>query len=239
MSRLNSHKTQDYGFLSALDQETLQNYCTTLLQCKSSDSPCLDELSLALIMNATITLFNNAFTIVPAAQVEPIRVVNDGSFITSTLDSSSPFPNVSKPILLSNVRNEAGFITYTEFPDPVSLGKYQNFVNASVGEARYNALANAEFYAIKGSLPGFRDYRPKMDLLGTDAIWRCPTWTFARNWVAHGGTAYVGLYTVGASYPGNSEAPFCAQPGVVCHQDDIEIVVSSPSLRRSISRQFL
>jgi len=50
--------------------------------------------------------------------------------------------------------------------------------------------------------------------------------------VQNGGTAYVGKYLVGATYPGNEGVPYCTQPGIVCHQDDIEIVfgtVSNPT----------
>jgi len=157
-----------------------------------------------------------------------MRVVNDGTFITSTLDSTSPFPDVSKHILLSNVADEAGYTIYGSFPDPVPEAEYVAVVNASLGEARYDTLMSFQAYA-----PGpnaTSDQRPQLQVLGTDWIWRCATWTFARNWVSNGGTAYVGLYTVGASYPGNAAVSFCTESGVVCHQDDIEIVVGQFSL---------
>jgi hypothetical protein len=78
------------------------------------------------------------------------------------------------------------------------------------------------------------DARVQLQELGTDYLWRCSAWTFARNWVQNGGTAYVGKYLVGATYPGNGEVPYCIQPGIVCHQDDIEIVVSHLALRSSL-----
>jgi carboxylesterase type B len=74
------------------------------------------------------------------------------------------------------------------------------------------------------------DIRPNLEVLGTDGIWRCPAYTFAREWAAAGAKVYVGEYVVGSSYPGNEEVPACTIPGVVCHQDDIMIVVrASPS----------
>lgn len=203
------------------------------LGCSATDSACLNALTADTIVNgAGLWQFNSSAYIVPAAtQSEPMRVVNDGTFITSTLDSTSPFPEVSKPILLSNVADEAGYVIYGEFPDPLPEAEYIAVVNGSFGETRYETLMGWESYAL---VPTEDDYRTQLQVLGTDSIWRCATWTFARNWVSNGGTAYVGLYTVGASYPGNSAVPFCTDAGVVCHQDDIEIVVS----RRSLCSHF-
>ncbi|KAH9928112.1 uncharacterized protein B0H18DRAFT_952512 [Fomitopsis serialis] len=50
--------------------------------------------------------------------------------------------------------------------------------------------------------------------------------TFAL-WASSGGTAYVGMYTVGASYPSNSDVSKCTDSGSICHQDDIEIIFLS------------
>jgi hypothetical protein len=179
----------------------------------------LDEIVTTVGLNQ----FDNASLVVPAAtQAEPMRVVNDGTFITSTLDSTTPFPEVTKPIILSNVADEAGLTIYGNFPDPVPEAEYEAIVNGSFGESRYQNLIGSQFYSVDASTT---DYRPQLEVLATDSVWRCATWTFARNWVSGGGRAYVGLYTLGASYPGNSAVPYCTQPGVVCHQDDIEIVV--------------
>ncbi|KAI6036430.1 alpha beta-hydrolase [Pisolithus microcarpus] len=226
----------DYGFLSVSDQQQLQDYFASLLPCQVSDAACLDALSVdEIVNNIGLNQFFNASRIVPAAtQMEPMRVVNDGSFITSTLDSSSPFPTVSKSILLSNVKDEAGYTIYGEFPNPVSQSEYQAIVNLSFGETRSQSLLSTQSYAVQ--TPTASDYRPQLEVLGTDSVFRCATWTFARNWVSHGGTAYVGMYTVGASYPGNSQVPYCTQPGVVCHQDDIEVVfgtVQNPTAAQS------
>ncbi|KAG2362482.1 alpha beta-hydrolase [Suillus spraguei] len=196
----------DYGFLSSSDQVQLQQYFVSNLGCTATDLACLNALTADNIVNgAGLWQFNSSFYVVPAAtQSEPMRVVNDGSFITSTLDSTSPFPRVSKPILLSNVLDEGGYTIYGLYPSPMP------------------ELSTLLFYAVGTTQND--DYRPQLQVLATDSIWRCATWTFARNWVSNGGTAYVGLYSVGASYPGNSAVSFCTEPGVVCHQDDIEIV---------------
>ena len=143
--------------------------------------------------------------------------------ITTTLDSTTPFPSVSKPILLSNVKNEAGLSIYGNVP-AIQADSYEAAVDQTFGDASTEIIITNSNYA---PIPGSDDQRPVLEKLGTDQIWRCPGWTFARNWVGNGGNAYVGLYVVGASYPGNSDVTsFCTEDGVVCHQDDIEIVVS-------------
>ncbi|KIJ16980.1 hypothetical protein PAXINDRAFT_74662 [Paxillus involutus ATCC 200175] len=213
----------DYGFLSVSDQQQLQDYFVSILPCKPNDTSCLNAMSLdEIVTTVGLNQFDNASLVVPAAtQAEPMRVVNDGTFITSTLDSTTPFPEVTKPIILSNVADEAGLTIYGNFPDPVPEAEYEAIVNGSFGESRYQNLIGSQFYSVDASTT---DYRPQLEVLATDSVWRCATWTFARNWVSGGGRAYVGLYTLGASYPGNSAVPYCTQPGVVCHQDDIEIV---------------
>ncbi|KAG1756333.1 Carboxylesterase [Suillus paluster] len=214
----------DYGFLSSSDQAQLEEYFVSNLGCAATDSACLNALTADTIVNgAGLWQFNSSVYVVPAAtQSEPMRVVNDGTFITSTLDSTSPFPRVSKPILLSNVVDEGGYTIYGSFPDPMPEAEYVAIINGSFGEIRYETLVSSQSYAVGTAQDD--DYRPQLQVLATDSVWRCATWTFARNWVSNGGTAYVGVYTVGASYPGNAAVSFCTEPGVVCHQDDIEIV---------------
>ncbi|OAX40276.1 alpha/beta-hydrolase [Rhizopogon vinicolor AM-OR11-026] len=226
----------DYGFLSSSDQVQLQEYFVRNLGCAATDSACLSTLTADTIVNgAGLWQWNSSVYIVPAAtQSEPMRVVNDGTFINSTLDSTSTFPAVSKPILLSNVADEGGYAVYGAFPDPMPEAEYVTVVNGSLGDTRYETLMGWQSYAVESTADD--DYRPQFQDLVTDWVWRCAVWTFARNWVSKGGTAYVGMYTVGASYPGNSAVSFCTESGVVCHQDDIEIVfgtVSNPSSAQS------
>ncbi len=165
----------------------------------------------------------------PAAGAsEPIRPVRDGELITNPLDLTADFPQQSKPIILSNVRNEAGPTIYGGFPTPVDKSLYEGLVQFTFGNPRTTRILQTALYAVSPPVNGVEsDQRPQLEELGTDQIWRCATWTFARNWVGSGGKAYVGEYQVGATYPGNDEVPFCTQSGSVCHQDDIEIIVST------------
>lgn len=222
----------DYGFLSTNTQQLLQNFFVGQLSCSASDSACLSNLPIDDILVAQNTLLDNALQLDPSTgQGEPIRLVRDGSLITSPLDSTAPFPSVSKPILLTNVRNEAGLSIFGFVP-PIDVSAYEGAISQTFSSSATQAILQNVNYAVSTltatngtDVASTQDERPTLEKLGTDQIWRCPTWTFARNWVAHGGKAYVGLYVVGASYPGNTDVTsFCGEHGVVCHQDDIEIV---------------
>ncbi|KAF8965211.1 Alpha/Beta hydrolase protein [Flammula alnicola] len=214
----------NFGFLSTTTQNTLQTNFTGSLAC-GTDSNCLNSLSLDTILNAQMNLFNIAADLDPAAGLsEPIRPVLDHSFITAPLDSTGPFPSVSKPVLVTSVLQEAGFAIYGGFADPLPEPAFPMACNATFGPNRTAVVVSSPNYAPVTSLGGSVDARVQLQTVGTDYLWRCSGWTFARNWVHNGGTAYVGQFIVGATYPGNDAVPFCTQPGVVCHQDDIEIV---------------
>lgn len=201
-------------------QQSMQNMFNGLIGCGASDTTCHKSLSLDTILNNEITLFGTAFMTIPVVgQFEPMRPVLDGSFITTTLDSTTPYPSVSKPLLVTTVAQEAGFAIYSANP-VLTQSDLSAAVNATFGPDRTKTILSSSFY------PSNPDARVQLQAMGTDYLWKCSSWTFARNWVGHGGTVFVGEYVVGATYPGNEAAPFCTQPGNVCHEDDIEIVVS-------------
>jgi carboxylesterase type B len=216
--------------LSPGAHQTLQNYFNKVIGCDSSNSACLSALPVDTIVNAAYNLTQVAVTLDASAGLgQPIRPVHDGVLLTHTMDSTAPFPKVSKPLLLSTVKNEAGLTIYGSFDTPVATAEYRQVVAASLGKPRSDTVMNAPYYKVHVLADGTTDARSQLETMGTDQIWKCSTWTFAKTWVANGGSAYVGLYTTGASYPGNSDVPFCTQNGVVCHQDDIEIVVRCSS----------
>ncbi|KAF9454612.1 alpha/beta-hydrolase [Macrolepiota fuliginosa MF-IS2] len=221
----------NYGFLSPSVQQSLQSMFNGIIGCGTTDTACQSSLSLDTILNSEMTLFGTAWETIPVVgQFEPMRPVRDGSFITTSLDSTTPFPSVSKPILVTTVADEAGFAIYTSNQASLTQTNLTDACDTTFGTTRTNNILSSGFY------PAAPDARVQLQLIGTDYMWRCSSWTFARNWVAHGGTAYVAEYVVGATYPGNEAASFCTEAGVVCHQDDIEIVfdtVSSPTPAQS------
>ena len=219
---------QNFGFLKPRTQTTLQNYFTSQIGCTSTDRACLNGLNLTTIINAQMSTFGAAPTLDPAAGSNvPIRPVLDGSLITSPLDLSGAFPAQNKPLLITSVAQEAGFAIYSYFTQPLPQAVLRDISVATFGTNRTDIILANPLYAPTVAPDGTSDIRPLLQKIGTDSLWRCSSWSFARSWVQSGGTAYVGEYIVGASYPGNEVAPYCTQPGIVCHQDDIEIVVSS------------
>ena len=155
-----------------------------------------------------------------------MRPVHDGVLITTPLDPTSPFPPVSKPVILSTVVNEAGPTIYSFLPDPIDTLTYEEIVHQAFEEPRATNLLESPYYQVPVSSGGqSADARVELEKLGTDQVWRCPVSTFARSWTGHGGKAFVAEFTVGATYPDNDNITFCTGAGVVCHEDDIEIVV--------------
>jgi carboxylesterase type B len=210
------------------------------IPCSASNSTCLDALSVDDIITAGSALYGNAYTVLAdATQAEPIRPVRDGSLITSPMDLTQSFGTQSKPLLITNVLDEAGPSIYGNFPDQVPEPEFQPIVNATFGTPRTSVIVSSPHYAAPYTTAAnisLLDARSQLNTLGTDYIWRCAAWSFAREWVAAGADAYVGLYVVGATYPGNNEVPFCTEAGSVCHQDDIEMVfgtVPSPTLAQA------
>ncbi|KAJ7578446.1 alpha/beta-hydrolase [Mycena floridula] len=215
----------DYGFYSLASHTTLQDYFTGLTNCAATDKACLAALSLDSILDAQSDLTTNALSLdASATQNESIRPVRDGTLITSPMDSTAQFPSVNKPILLSTVQNEAGPTIYSWFDTPQPEAAFPVISAGTLGQDRTTVITQSTFYPGIILLDGSIDARQQVEKLGTDYLWKCSGWTFARNWVSNGGTAYVGLYTVGATYVSNADIDFCSQPGSVCHQDDIEIV---------------
>ena len=218
---------QDYGFLSPGAFQSINNFFVSQLPCSASDTSCLNNIDSDTIVDLTMDVFMNAAGVdASAGTFEPMRPVHDGSLINTPLDSTAPFPHVSKPILVSTVRTEAGPAIFQMFGDPVSASDYLPALNSSLGEPRSSVIAQSSFYSLPASLAANAnsDVRPQLVTVGTDQVWRCATWAFARLYQKNGGTVYVGEYVVGSTYPDNEQFSFCTGEGAVCHEDDIFIV---------------
>ena len=217
-----------------------------MLPCSASDTQCLSTITTDNVLNFSLMLFMSAPQIDPAAGAfEPMRPVRDTSLIDTSLTSSTPFPSVSKNVLITTVKDEAGNAIFSINPDFVSQTDFPNVVNGTFGEPRTSQLLASGQYAPPQSATNNgsdADARLQLVDLGTDYMWRCPSWTFARSWSAHGGQTYVGEYTLGSKYPANAGVDFCQEAGSVCHEDDIQIVfgtVSSPSnAQRALTREM-
>jgi hypothetical protein len=212
----------------------MQDYFNSKFTCAAGDTACFNGLDVSSIITAQMDTFSTAATLDPAAgQNEPFRPILDGSFITAPLDLSGAFPSQKKPLLITTVAQEAGAVIYGTFTQPLPQPALQIVCLATFGANRTDVILGNALYAPVFAADGSCDIRVQLQTIGTDYLWRCSSWSFARSWVQHGGTAFVGEYVVGATYPGNEAVPYCTQPGTVCHQDDIEIVVSSLSHHQS------
>ncbi|KAF9488391.1 crystal protein [Pleurotus eryngii] len=226
----------DFGFLSTTAQQNMQSHFNTEINCGATDTACHNALSLSTITDASLELFSSAASFEPSAGMsQPMRPVRDGSLITSSLNSAS-FPSMSKPVLINTVVNDAGPAIYGNFDEPMGEQMFQAVVFGTLGEDRGDTVLSSTHYPLPPSVNGQLDARPTLETMGTDQMWKCPSWTFARNYIQSGGTAYIGVYSVGATYPSNDGVSFCAQNGVVCHEDDIQIVfgtTDSPTAAQS------
>lgn len=148
-----------------------------------------------------------------------MRPVHDGKLITSTLDDQSGFPTVSKPVLITNVKDEAAPTIYGLVTSFMSDEFFQEWVEGSYGDPKATTVLDSSFYSVPVLADGEQeDSRVPLTQMGTDSIWRCPAYTFARSWASNGGKAYVGQFQVGAHYPANSDVDECQDSDVVCHQ---------------------
>jgi hypothetical protein len=177
------------------------------------------------ILNVQWNIFNTAAEIDPSTSGdEPIRVVHDGQFITSTLTGKS-FPRTLKPIVLTNVNMEAGPAIFSSI-GPLPSAAWNQVLSQSFTSDEVHEIDDSGFYHIPTNSD---DIRPELVNLGTDQIWRCPTWTLARAWAELGGQTYVGVFDVGNVYPDIADISFCTSTNV-CHEGDIEVVVSLVAL---------
>jgi hypothetical protein len=192
------------------------------LSCGATDLGCQQSTSLSEVLDAQIQVYFNAPLIdITTAGSQPIRVVHDGQFIQYTLTGSS-FPSTLKPIALTTVNMEAGPAIYNSNITPTPASGWDQSLAPSFSPQEIQEIDGSGFYTFPPNSP---DIRPQLVNLGTDQIWRCPTWTFARAWAQHGGSAYTGVFDVGTVYPDSASLPFCSATNV-CHEGDIEIVVS-------------
>lgn len=163
---------QDYGFLSVETQTLLQNTFNDLVSCAADDTACQTALTLDEILDAQVTLENEANDLDPAAGMgEPLRPVRDGQLITTPLDSTAPFPAVSKPLLLTNVKNEGGPTVYQLLfpgPDPLPASWFEPVCDLSLGPNRTQIVEDSGFYPVDPD----GDTRVPLEILTTDYIWK-------------------------------------------------------------------
>ncbi|KAF9509627.1 hypothetical protein BS47DRAFT_1373463 [Hydnum rufescens UP504] len=151
---------------------------------------------------------------------------SDPIFITMSLTGTS-FPPALKPVIITTVENEAGQTIGSIFPSPLPIANFEPIVEGSFGPNRTQTLLASSYYQPQAihvdQITGNDQTRMALELLGTDATWRCSSWTFARTYAVKGGNVHVGVFQLGATYPSNADVEYCSIAGRVCHEDDIYI----------------
>lgn len=211
--------------------QTLNDFLNSNLPCSPSDAVCLQNIPTDDVLDTSLQIFSSAISLdASAGAFMPMRPVVDGRLITSPLDATASFPSQSKSIIVSTVQNEAGPTIYSSFTTSLSKNDYEGVVEGTLGATRSAVLLTSNNYLVPNATNSSIavDARVQLEALGTDQVWRCPSWTFARLWAAAGGRAYVGKYAVGVTYPDNAGIAFCTD-GAVCHEDDIEVVFGTAS----------
>ncbi|EJD39567.1 alpha/beta-hydrolase [Auricularia subglabra TFB-10046 SS5] len=212
--------TADYAFYKPSTLTTFRNaFFSGSLNCSATDSACLNALPLATILSAQQDFAASCAELDGAAAGPvPFRPVLDNSLITASL--TSVFPSTLKPILVTNVKDEGAPSVYASGGVPQLPGALFPLVLSSIiPDSRADAILASPYY-----VPDADDLRGALKDVITDLGFRCPDWTLARSWAARGGAAYTALFLLGATHPANDGIAFCAQPGNVCHQDEIPIV---------------
>ncbi|KZV92999.1 alpha/beta-hydrolase [Exidia glandulosa HHB12029] len=214
--------TADYAFYKPATLTTFQNsFFPNSLNCSTSNTACLNALSLGTIMSAQQDFTSDAPSLDPAsAGPVPLRPVVDNSLLTTTLTST--FPSSLKPLLVTNVKNEGAPLVFGGIPElPASM--YGAVLSSLVPDDRADAVLNSPFYTLDSSDPD--TLRTTLSEVVTDLGFRCPDWTLARNWASKGGSAFTALFLLGATHPSNDGIDFCTSSSThVCHQDEIGII---------------
>jgi hypothetical protein len=149
---------QDYGFYKPPTQATLNSDFIANLGCSAADEKCLSSLSSSAIIEASQTVLADASTLDPAIGFgEVLRPGRDGTFVTSSLTSSTTFPKQTKPILVTTVREEAAYVIYRIYEEPVSTENYPStFVVATRMRARSSSSTRHTMTPPPASTPRMR-----------------------------------------------------------------------------------
>ncbi|KAG9091813.1 hypothetical protein FRC06_000364 [Ceratobasidium sp. 370] len=220
----------DYGFYKPATISTFQSYLfknasTALAGC--SDIACLRAVPTSEILSAQSNLVSAAPSLDPAsAGGSPMRPMRDGQLIQYSLTGGS-FPAPQKNVMVMTVKDEAASTIGNMMNQPIPPAYVNPTIEGYYGSPRGTAIVSSDNYdpntyvAQAGVAPDDQG-RAALTQLFTDALWRCPSWTFSRAWASKGGKVYTGVFQTGATYPANSGVAYCA--GRVCHQDDIYIL---------------
>lgn len=226
--------TVDYGFFKPTTISTFQKAYFPSVNCSTTNASCQTALSLASIMSAQNDFLPGVASLDAAASGPlALRPVIDNQLITSTLTTT--FPSSLKPLLITNVKDEAGPTIFGSIPQlPNDL--FPDVLRSVIPDSRADSILNSKFYALKNSDDALRN---TLMQVVTDLAFRCADWGLAREWSSRGGSAFLGTFLAGATHPANDGIPFCTSTDAVCHQDDIPIVFGTARSPSAAQKQLI
>ncbi|KIO29359.1 hypothetical protein M407DRAFT_70684 [Tulasnella calospora MUT 4182] len=228
-----------WAFLKNSVYQSLQTTFYSSL-CSGGNLACMKSKSVSDILDAQDSfIFNGvAYYVDPSVgNGEPLRPVVDGTTIKYTLTTT--FPPTKRPVLMTTNKNEGGQAVGQWFPQGLTTDAFLPSIQGTLGNDRAQTVNDSPYYNPTGSnlvepyVQNGDVTRQSFDRVGTDQSWRCENWAFARRWTAAGGTAYVGVFELGATYPTNANIDYCTTPltsggtNPVCHEDEIYIIFGS------------
>ncbi|KAG8907869.1 hypothetical protein FRC00_011563, partial [Tulasnella sp. 408] len=226
-----------WAFLKTNVYQSLQSTFYSSL-CNGGNLSCLNSKSVSDIISAQDDFIFNwvAYSVDPSVgNGEPLRPTVDGTTIKYTLTTT--FPPTKRPLLITTNKNEGGQAVGQYFPEGLTTDAFLPSIQSTLGNDRAQTVNDSPYYnptasnLVQPYVQNGDVTRQSFDRVGTDQSWRCENWSFARRWTAAGGTAYVGVFQIGATYPTNAGIDYCTTllggSNPVCHQDEIYLLFGS------------
>lgn len=239
----------NFGTQTASTSDAVSRYAMGQTSC--SDVACLRAMSAGDVLDASMQTVQAAQSIDDAVAVSEVWRPFVGQ-LTGTPFEANPAAVASKPIIVTNVENEAGSVignlllptgmnydTAEMRAWPMSLSRQQllgqmfNGGRADVLDSttQYSMATNVSAYPAPVQVKLYSSaqdgLRRNLETVLTQGMFTCAAWNNARRYAA-AGQVYVGLFERGITYPTNEGNDYCAQDKV-CHEDDIRLVFADPS----------
>lgn len=219
----------NFGTQSAADEAGLQNLAFTnaTLTGNCTTFECFQNISITDMMTIETYVISKAFANVTGV---PIGETFRPQYYTESLPHdpfNSLFNNASNlainlttvPIMITSIKNESGYLI-EEFFSSATAGNealYDYALQSLFGDERAAIVNASGLYPVINGTDGLRQ---ALEIVVTDAAWRCVTRETARRLAGAGATVYLGEWLEGIRYTfGNGS--YCTQDGVWCHGTDV------------------
>ncbi|PWY97935.1 alpha/beta-hydrolase [Testicularia cyperi] len=237
----------NYGTQSSATSEQVSDYALEQTNCQSLE--CLRALDANTLVDAGYATVSAASNIGPSVSAaETWRPTKDD--FTGTCFESDPATSLAassgKSIIVTNVANEGGsvigsMLQPTTMSDAATLRAYpvtltrSQLLSQMFNGNRSDTIGSSEEYAMAttdaedSSTAESDGLRSNLEMILTQGQFSCAAWYNARRY-ANGGQVYLGSFAAGIEYPSNKDNDYCETAGRTCHEDDILLLFSDPTL---------